>query len=105
MEVLFQIVNELDRNRREISLIFRFLKSSPNSTHERPALGSSVAEKHFELLFSAGNSDTVYIRPSKIPYLRLNFIESLYGSRHEPQKTEPFALQSVPGDKDGGIWS
>ena len=32
---------------------------------------SSAAEEHFELLFSAGNSDTVYIRPSKVPYISL----------------------------------
>ena len=39
-----------------------------------------VAEKHFELLFSAGNSDTVHIRPSKIPYIWATYFEALFGS-------------------------
>jgi len=41
---------------------------------------SRVAEKHFELLFSAGNSDTVHIRPSKIPYIWATYFEALFGS-------------------------
>jgi hypothetical protein len=41
---------------------------------------NGVAEKHFELLFSAGNSDTVHIRPSKIPYIWATYFEALFGS-------------------------
>jgi hypothetical protein len=40
------------------------------------------AEKHFALLFSAGNSYTVYIRPSKIPGNSRIFFAALFGSRH-----------------------
>ena len=39
-----------------------------------------VAEKHFELPFSAGNSDTVHIRPSEIPYIWATYFEALFGS-------------------------
>ena len=42
-----------------------------------------VAEKHFELLFSAGNSDTVHIRPSKIPYFGLIFLRRFMGAATE----------------------
>ena len=45
IKVRFQIINELDRNRREISLIVRFHLSTPNSTNERPALDNSLTEK------------------------------------------------------------
>ena len=41
---------------------------------------SRVAEKQFELLFSAGNSVTVHIRPSKIPYIWATYFEALFGS-------------------------
>jgi len=45
------------------------------------------AEKHFALLFSAGNSYTVYIRPSKIPGNSRIFFAALFGSRHRPPST------------------
>jgi len=41
---------------------------------------SRVAEKHYELLFSADNSDAVYIRTSKIPYIGATCFEALFGS-------------------------
>jgi len=40
------------------------------------------AEKHFALLFGAGNSYTVYIRPSKFPENPRIFFAPLFGSLH-----------------------